>query len=300
MTLPPGFRVATAQYNIGEFPHWDHYAAKLEQWIVAAVEGGAQVLVFPEYASMELVSLFHARVGSDLTAQLRELQHYREAYIDLHRELSRQHQIYIIAGSFPIQSTATLFHNRAYIFTPQGSVAFQDKLQMTRYETEHWGISAAEDVSVFATALGTFAINICYDAEFPWPARLQTEAGATVLMVPSCTDSLAGYHRVRIGCQARALENQCYVVQATLVGTSVWSDAVDVCVGAAGVFVPPDGDFPDTGVISLGEMNKPCWVFGDIDHRRVDSVRTNGSVLNHRDGAHPRLPTTRQVDRVVL
>jgi predicted amidohydrolase len=28
--------------------------------------------------------------------------------------------------------------------------------------------------------------------------------------VPSCTDAAAGYHRVRVACQARALENQCY------------------------------------------------------------------------------------------
>lgn len=300
MTTLAGFRVAAAQYDMGEFQSWDQYAAKLEQWTRTAVDGGAQLLVFPEYASMELVSLFHARTGANIADQLGELQHYNDAYIELHRDLSRQHQVFIVAGSFPLRLSATVFRNRAYIFSPRGDLAYQDKLHMTRYEAEHWGITPAEEVKVFQTMLGTFAVSICYDAEFPLPAQMQVEAGATVLIVPSCTDSLAGYHRVRIGCQARALENQCYVVQAATVGNAAWSEAVDVNVGAAGLFAPPDGDFPDTGVVTIGEMNKPGWVFGDIDHRRVDSVRVKGCVLNHQDRARQRHIANLQVERVVF
>lgn len=300
MTTPSAFRVAAAQYNIGEFQSWDQYATHLEQWTRAASDGGAQLLVFPEYASMALVSLFHLRVGADLVAQLSELQHLSDVYIELHRGLARKYQVYIVAGSFPVRSSATVFHNRAYFFTPQGGLAYQDKLHMTRYETERWGITSAEEVKVFNTALGTFAILLCYDAEFPLPARMQVEAGATVLIVPSCTDSLAGYHRVRIGCQARALENQCYVVQASTVGTAAWSDAVDVNVGAAGVYAPPDGDFPDNGVVTIGEMNTSCWVFGDIDNRKVDAVRAQGCVLNHRDWTRQRHVADLKVERILL
>lgn len=283
MTTPSGFRIAAAQYDIGYFQSWDHYVAKLEQWTAAAVNGGAQLLVYPEYASLELVSIFHARTGADSAAQLHELQHYHDAYVRLHQDLSRRHQVYIVAGSFPTRANTTLFYNRAYFFSPRGEVEYQDKLHMTRYEAEHGRITPAEKVKVFKTSLGTFAVDLCYDAEFPLPARLQVEAGATLLIVPSCTDSLAGYHRVRIGCQARALENQCYVVQAATVGNADWSDALDINIGAAALYAPPDGGFPDTGVVTIGELNTPRWVFGDIDHCKIDSVRANGCVLNHRD-----------------
>ena len=80
---------------------------------------------------------------------------------------------------------------------------------MTRFENEQWLISAGDEIRVFDTDFGKIAINICYDSEFPLIARQQVEAGADLILVPSCTDTQAGFHRVRLGCQARALENQC-------------------------------------------------------------------------------------------
>jgi predicted amidohydrolase len=87
---------------------------------------------------------------------------------------------------------------------------------------------------------------------------------------------------VRVGAQARALENQCVVVQAPLVGSLDWSPAVDVNRGAAGVFGPPDLGFPDDGVIAQGEMDKPGWVHARFDLDAVARVRAEGQVLNHR------------------
>jgi predicted amidohydrolase len=154
---------------------------------------------------------------------------------------------------------------------------------MTRFENEQWHISAGETAKVFETRFGRVAINVCYDAEFPLIARSQAEAGAHVILVPSCTDTIAGYHRVRVGCQARALENQCSVVQAPLVGTADWSEAVDVNLGAAGVFVPPDRGFPSDGVIALGTLNDSQWLYAEIDLSAVESVRNEGQVFNYRD-----------------
>ena len=89
---------------------------------------------------------------------------------------------------------------------------------MTRFENEQWLIKSGKELKCFDTEYGKIAINICYDSEFPMLARKQVEAGCVLILVPSCTDTLAGFHRVKIGCQARALENQCYVVQSLLVG----------------------------------------------------------------------------------
>ena len=101
---------------------------------------------------------------------------------------------------------------------------------------------------MFDTALGRIGVLICYDSEFPLLARAQIEAGAQLLLVPSCTDSLHGYWRVRLAAQARALEGQCYAIQAPLVGNAEWSPAIDINRGAAGIFGPPDGAFPDDGI----------------------------------------------------
>lgn len=109
--------------------------------------------------------------------------------------------------------------------------------------------------------------------------------GANLILVPSCTDTVAGFHRVKIGCQARALENQCYVVQAALVGDAPWSPAVDVNIGAAGIYTPVDYGFPDNGILASGEFNKSQWVFADIDLELCEKVRAEGQVFNYRDWA---------------
>jgi predicted amidohydrolase len=107
--------------------------------------------------------------------------------------------------------------------------------------------------------------------------------GVKLILVPSCTDTVAGYHRVKIGCQARALENQCYVVQSPLVGNADWSEAVDVNVGAAAVYTPVDRGFPDNGILAIGDFNAVRWLFADICLDGIQTVREHGQVFNYRD-----------------
>lgn len=275
------FVVATAQYPVSRPSSWDEVEQATSSWMATAAERGASLLVFPEYAAMTLAALLPAREQGDLAAQLAGLQPLRMRYLALHRQLARQHGIYLLAGSFPWELAPGYYCNRAWFCGPGGELGFQDKQVMTRFEREHWRISRGEPTRVFDTALGRIGIAICYDAEFPLLVRGQIEAGAEILLVPSCTDALPGYHRVRVGAQARALEGQCYVVTSPLVGEAPWSPAIDTNVGAAGVYGPPDLGFPEDGVISQGTINEPGWIFADIDRDRVAEVRRAGQVFNH-------------------
>lgn len=275
-------RIAAAQYPVSEPAHWQAVETQLESWAAEAARAGAQLLVFPEYAAMSLAALFPPAVRGDLQAQLRALQELHADYRSLHRRLAQQYHLYILAGSFPLR-VGEVYRNRAELFAPSGTSGWQDKWTMTRFETEQWGISAGRQLKVFDTALGRIGINICYDVEFPLLARAQVEAGAELILAPSCTDTTAGYWRVRLGAQARALENQCVVVQAPLVGDAPWSPAIDINVGAAGIYAPPDRGLPDDGLIACGEWNRPQWLHAEIDPQRLLAVRENGQVFNHRD-----------------
>lgn len=276
-------KIATAQYNISFLNDWAAYQLKTEQWVSEAAEQGAHILLFPEYASMELASLFAEEIYSSLSKQLVEMQALLTVYLEWWQSLARKYRCIIQTGSFPVKIDNGSFRNRAYLILADGRVDFQDKLMMTRFENEQWIIGKGESIRCFDTDHGKIAICICYDSEFPLLARQQVEAGANIILVPSCTDTLAGYHRVKIGCQARALENQCYVIQSVLVGEAPWSEAVDINIGAAGVYTPVDRGFPDNGILSIGELNKVQWVFADITPARCDSVREQGQVLNYRD-----------------
>ncbi|MCX7085310.1 MAG: carbon-nitrogen hydrolase family protein [Methylococcales bacterium] len=276
-------KIATAQYDISFLENWVAYEQKVTQWVQDAVAQEAKILLFPEYFSMELASLFSQDIYSSLSKQLEALQSLHDDFVALFKRLAVHHQCLIQAGTFPVFVEAGVYVNRAYLFNAAGQIDYQDKLMMTRFENEQWLITAGKQLKVFATEYGKIAINICYDSEFPLLARKQVEAGCTLILVPSCTDTVAGYHRVKIGCQARALENQCYVVQSSLVGTAPWSEAVDINVGAGAIYTPVDKGFPDNGILSIGEFNAVQWVYADINLAACATVRENGQVFNYRD-----------------
>lgn len=273
------FRIAAAQYPIEALESWDAYAGKLTRWVAEAAEGGAALLVFPEYGAMELASLDPASMG-DLQSSIAFVSALLPRVDALHAQLAGRFGVHILAASAPWQAPDGRYRNRARLFAPNGKIGVQDKLIMTRFEREEWGIVGGNALALFDTALGRIGVCICYDSEFPLIARALVEAGAEILLVPSCTDSLHGYERVRIGSRARALEGQCYTVQSPTVGTADWSPAVDVNRGAAAVYAPPDRGFPDDGIIAQGMLDAPGWVFAEVDLAAVGKVREDGGVLN--------------------
>ncbi len=284
------WRVAASQYPIGQLADWDAYAAKLGRWVAEAAAGGAKLAVFPEYAAMELASLDPVTMG-DLHGSLDTVAAFMARADALHAQLAREHGIWLLAGSGPHKLASGAFVNRARLISPSGQIGHQDKLLMTRFEREQWGVTGARVLHLFATPLGRLAVLICYDSEFPLLARAAVEAGAEVLLVPSCTETLHGYWRVRIGSQARALEGQCYAVHSPTVGDADWSPAVDRNRGAAGIYAPPDRHgaqgfaMPDDGVLALGEESRAQWVFADLDLDQIAVLRADGGVLNRRDWA---------------
>ena len=275
-------KVAAAQYPVGFFSDWPSYATHIEKWVAEAAHQHARLLVFPEYFSLEISSMFGAAIYSSLPLTLEKMGHSLGAFLGLFRDMAQKYHVYICAGSFPVHEDDA-YYNRSYFFWPNGHCEFQEKLQMTRFEKERWGISGGSGLNVFVTDFGKVAVNVCYDCEFPLFARRQVEQGADIILVPSCTDTLAGFHRVKIGCQARALENQCYVVQATLVGECAWSEAVDTNVGVAAFYAPADQGFTANGILAAGKPNCAEWLYTELDLSAIARVRADGEVLNHQD-----------------
>jgi predicted amidohydrolase len=220
--------------------------------------------------------------------------------VELHRALARRHGVHILGASVPVAAGPGRYHNRAWLYGPDGGTACQDKTLMTRFERESWGIFGGGSVRLFDTALGRMGVCICYDIEFPLLARSLAEAGAELILAPSVTESLHGYWRVRVGAQARALENQCFVVHAHLVGEALWSPAVDVSRGAAAVYGPPDLDFPAEGVVALGELDRPSWLHAEIDLDLVAAVRADGMVLNYRHWSEQANASVAGVETIAL
>ena len=189
--------------------------------------------------------------------------------------------MWLLPGTLPWRLGARIV-NRAPLIAPDGRLAFQDKQVMTRFEAEYWAIGAGVPQRVFETDWGRVGIAICYDAEFPSVVRAQVEAGAWLILVPTCTDTMHGFNRVRLSARARAVENQCFVAVAPTVGDAPWLATLDCNRGRAGVYGPADRGFPEDGVIAEG-ADATGWLWADLDPARLDAVREHGAVRNHRD-----------------
>ncbi|MBC7132009.1 MAG: carbon-nitrogen hydrolase family protein [Roseovarius sp.] len=275
-------KIATAAYPLDVLGSWADYAAKLGTWVAEAAAQGADLAVFPEYGAMELATLRGPEVAGDLERSLHAVSEVMGDVADLHADLAARHGLHILGASAPVLDPAIGPRpvNRAILYTPTGARAHQDKQIMTRFEREDWHVAPGGPLRIFDTALGKIGILICYDSEFPLLGRALAEA--ELLLVPSCTEALTGYWRVRIGAMARALEAQCVSVMASTVGNAAWSPAVETNTGMGGIFGPPDTGFPATGVLAQGTLDTPGWTLGEVDLARVAHVRADGVVLNRR------------------
>ncbi|SFV39061.1 carbon-nitrogen hydrolase family protein [Hyphomicrobium facile] len=293
---PKHLKVASSQYPIGQPKTLAEWEKKIALWVKNGAATGAELLVFPEYAAIEQAACFGPEIYEDLQATLTKVAELKESRVQFHLELAAKHNVHILVGSGPTKKIDGRFVNAAQLVTPKGSVGEQEKLVMTPFE-HGWGVTAGGPVRVFSTSLGTIGVAICYDSEFPLITRAMAEAGAEVLLVPSCTERVSGYHRVRTGSMARALENTIAAVQSPTVGDAPWSPAVDFNAGAAGIYVPSEHGVSDTGVLAEGTLNAAEWVTASIDLTRLARVRETGEMHNYGDWLkQPGGGTTAKVD----
>ena len=275
-------------WRVRHAPGFALWRERLEGEVAFAAMRGVEMLVMPEYAPLEMA----AQPTPDLHAELRTACDMAEDAVIAACEIARQHRIWLLPGTLPFRS-GNRIHNRAPVINPQGQVAYQDKHCMTRFESELWRIDAGQPPKVFDTDFGRIGVSICYDLEFPSLTRAQVEAGAWLILAPTCTDSLAGFTRVQVAARARAMENQCFVALAPTVGMAHGIATLDENRGRGGVYGPIDRGFEDSGIVAEGIMDRQELLIVELDPARLEAVREHGAVRNHRD--HPKPPAAASV-----
>lgn len=276
-------KIATAAFPFEWHKRWNDYVGKLRLWVRTAADSEAKLLVFPEYGAMEIASLGGEDAARDLQRSIDAIDSRLAEVDDLHASLAKEFGLHICAGSAPVRREDGAAVNRARLFAPDGGRGAQDKLIPTPFEREDWGVAGGAGACVFETAIGKVGILVCYDAEFPLIARAMVEAGAEILLVPSCTETLRGYWRVRVAAMARALEGQCVTVHSSTVGEADWCPAVSANVGAAAIYGPPDAGFPEDGIIAMGKLDAPGWTYGEVSLETIRAVRRDGEVRGLAD-----------------
>lgn len=275
-------KIAVAKYVVGAPRDFAAFADRQRALIEEAAGQGVKLAVLPEYLALELGATFDDFTRGDLRASLAAIQAHRDAWIALYAGLARDTGLRIAAGTFVVASGDGRYRNRADLFAPDGRHAWQDKLQLTGFEKQAGVIDGGDALKVFDAGGLRMGVPVCYDVEFPLSVRAQCEAGARLLLVPSCTDTAAGATRVRVGCLARALENRCFVAQAVTAGEAPWSPALDVNTGEAAFYAPMDVGFHADGIVAQ-TRGDDAWAIAELDFNALEANRVRAQVANDRD-----------------
>ncbi len=184
-----------------------------------SVEQGAELVLFPELASTGLLGAIddHEVTTKSITSDYWSvLPQDAEAISVSVSELARRYGVVIVGGSHNRLAGDGSLRNTAYVAHPDGRVEIQDKTHLTPQEHE---LGARGGDELLVTELGPFTagILICADIQYPELSRYLVGKGVDLILCPSLTWNRRGVHRVRTGCQARAIENQLYVVMSPLV-----------------------------------------------------------------------------------
>ena len=271
-------RVATLQYFIRPVQSFDSFRDQVEALVETAADYKCQLVVFPEYFTVQLLTL--GNVKRPIREQIRDLARQTPKVCELMADLARRYKVHVVAGTVLTQDAGSeAVYNESYIYTPKGTFGVQGKLHMTRFENEDWIISPRNDLQLFETEFGRLAIAICYDVEFPEIVRAAARNGANLLVVPSCTDDRQGFLRVRYCAQARAIENQMYVIHACTVGSLPMVPAVSLNYGQASILTPSDFAFSRDGILAEGNANQEMMIVGELNLETIQDTRSSGTVL---------------------
>lgn len=274
-------RVACVQYQMRRIGDFEEFAAQVRYFAETAGEDyGAEIVLFPEFLSVQLLSALRP-MGS--REGIRKLSEYTEQFVELMSAIAREQGIYLIAGSHPVAQEDGSLQNVAMIFRPDGTHLSQPKLHITPSEKTWWGISGGDSLVILQTPKVKIGVLICYDVEFPEATRYLADQGVELLLVPYCTDNRQGYLRVSTCAAARAIENQIFVATAGVVGNLPDVPAMDIHYGRAAFFTPSDFEFARDGIQAEADPNIETLLVTDLNISDLYRSRAEGSVTPMQD-----------------
>jgi predicted amidohydrolase/GNAT superfamily N-acetyltransferase len=272
-------RVSSVQYQLRKIQNFDGFKQQVRYFVDVAKEYDSDFVLFPELLTAQLMSYLKEKTPLEAIRRLTTLTPHVDK---MFKVLAAEFQICIIGGTHPIKYGKTI-QNVASMYLPDGSIHRQPKLHITPNERRSWGIEGGSMLCVFETPKARVGILVCYDCEFPEAARYLCEQGAEVIFVPFCTDDRQAYLRVRYCCQARAVENQVYVVMSGTVGNLPDVENMDVQYAQSCVLSPSDFAFARDGVLVEASPNLETVVTTDLDFEALQEAINSGSVRPRRD-----------------
>ncbi|WP_123040743.1 carbon-nitrogen family hydrolase [Cohnella candidum] len=208
--MSANIRLALIQMNI-EAGNPEENFARMERWMKEAVSRMPKpdVLVLPE--------MWNTGYALDRIGELADPSGERtKAFFSA---FCREHQVNVLAGSVA-EKRGDGVTNTIHVFGRDGAeLGEYSKIHLFQLMDEHLHLQAGDQPGRFELEGIPAAAMICYDIRFPELARKLALGGAKILFVPAEWPH-PRLHHWRTLLQARAIENQMFVVSCNTVGMS--------------------------------------------------------------------------------
>ena len=248
---PRTVTIASINYRPGKKDRTGSASGNIDRFIAAAekaVPGKVDLILFPEATSAVDTGLSYAEVADTIPGSI----------TDQYGELARRKNCYIVAGIDEREGAAV--YNSAVLIDRKGRVAGKyRKVYIPREEIEV-GITPGKDYPVFDTDFGRIGVMICWDVQYPEPARALALRGAEIILLPiwDGNETLI---------QARAIENQVF-----LVASSYGSPTQILDPNGEQVALAPEIGTAAIYTIDLNKRYKDPWL-GDMRARSLKEYR---------------------------
>jgi len=139
-------------------------------------------------------------------------------------QLAKRYKVTLIAGTIPIVTAAgDKFTNTSCVFNARGElISSYDKIHLfdvnvadnAKTYCESRYTQAGTKACVVKTSMVNVGLSVCFDIRFPSLYQKLSELGADIITVPSAFTRVTGKAHWQTLLQARAIENQVYIIAA--------------------------------------------------------------------------------------
>jgi omega-amidase len=235
---------------------------KVYEFSGRAKETAADLIVFPEMTD----------TGYSMPVIRKHASDWTNGFVPGVQEIAKRISIAIVSGVS--ERDGSSIYNSQVLVDAKGDI-------VTKYRKTHlYAVAPVEEQTCFAPggafasfALGDlrFGFSICYDLRFPEIYRkLTTEQNVGAFLISSAWPFPRDEH-FRVLVQARAIENQAYVIASNRVGKD---DELWFCGSSA--IIDPRGV-----VIAAASADREELIHADLSQELVDSVRQRVQSLGH-------------------
>jgi omega-amidase len=237
--------------------------AKVHDFSRRAKEAGAELIAFPEMTD----------TGYAMPVIQKHASHWKTGFVPGLQQIATKLSIAIVSGVS--ERAASSIYNSQVFVDAKGGIA-------AKYRKTHlYAVAPVEEQTCFAPGdsfasfkLGglNFGFSICYDLRFPEMYRkLVTEQNVGTFLISSAWPFPRVEH-FKVLAQARAIENQAYVIASNRVGKD---DDLWFCGNSA--IIDPRGV-----VIAAASADREELIHADLSEDLVRSVRQRVQSLGHR------------------